>query len=98
MEPLTTSFTNEVFSPYLGLLKSNYRFHRPTFGHALRCWEEKLTERELVHGPFLEKSQIYSPGEPIEKLALHAKTVETIKARLGERGLYQHQSTATRLI
>jgi ATP-dependent helicase YprA (DUF1998 family) len=97
MEPLTTRFTNEVFTPYLGLLKSNYRFHR-VFGHARQCWEDKLTAQELVHGPFLEKSQTYAPGELIEKLALHAKTVETIKARLGGRGLYQHQTTALRLI
>ncbi len=97
METLTTRFTNEVFAPYLGLLKSNYRFHR-TFGHARQCWEDKLTARELVHGPFLEKSQTYAPGELIEKLALHAKTVETIKARLGGRGLYQHQTTAIGLI
>lgn len=97
METLTTRFTNEVFAPYLGLLKSNYRFHQ-TFGHAHQCWEDKLTARELVHGPFLEKSQTYARGEPVEKLALHPKTVETIKARLGGRGLYQHQTTAIGLI
>jgi len=97
MEPLTTRFTNEVFIPYLGLLKSNYRFHR-TFEHARQCWEAKLTEQELVHGPFLEKSQTYAPGEPIEKLPLHTKTVQTIRARLGGRGLYQHQTTAISLI
>jgi ATP-dependent helicase YprA (DUF1998 family) len=96
MEPLTTRFTNEVFTPYLGLLKSNYRFHR-AFGHARESWEEKLTERELVHGPFLEKSQTYAPGEPIEELALHANTVETINADLGGRGLYEHQTIAIRL-
>jgi hypothetical protein len=96
MEPLTTRFTNEVFTPYLGLLKSNYRFHR-VFGHARQSWEDKLTERELVHGPFLEKSQTYAPGEPIEQLALHAATTETIKTRLGGRGLYEHQTTAIRL-
>ncbi len=97
MEPLTTRFTNEVFAPYLGLLKSNYRFHR-AFGHARQSWEDKLTARELVHGPFLEKSQTYAPGDAIEKLALHAKTAESIKARLGGRGLYQHQTIAIRLV
>lgn len=97
MEPLTTRFTNEVFTPYLGLLKSNYRFHR-VFGHARQSWEDKLTARELVHGPFLEKSQSYAPGEPIEKLALHARTVQTVAAHLVGRGLYEHQTTAIRLI
>jgi hypothetical protein len=97
MEPLTTRFTKEVFSPYLGLLKSNYRFHR-AFEHARQCWEAKLTEQELVHGPFLEKAQTYAPADPIETLPLHAKTAETVKTRLGGRGLYQHQATAIRLI
>ncbi len=97
MEPLTTRFQNEVFTPYLGLLKSNYRFHR-AFGHARLCWENKLTERELVHGPFLEKSQTYALGEPLEKLSLQPKTTSTINARLCGRGLYEHQSTAIRLI
>ena len=78
METLTTRFTNEVFTPYLGLLKSNYRFHR-AFGHARQCWEGRLTEQELVNGPFLEKSKTYALGEPVEKLALHKKTVETVK-------------------
>ena len=98
MEPLTTRFKNEVFTPYLGLLKSNYRFHRPTFDHARQCWEQKLTEQELVHGPFLEKSQTYAQGDPIEQLPLHEKTIETIKARLGGRRLYQHQTTAMQLV
>ena len=97
MEPLTTRFTNEVFTPYLGLLKSNYRFHR-VFGHARQSWEGKLTARELVHGPFLEKSQTYAPGEPIEKIALHERTVKTVIAHLAGRGLYEHQTTAIRLI
>lgn len=97
MEPLTTRFTNEVFTPYLGLLKSNYRFHR-AFGYARQCWEGRLTEQELVNGPFLEKSQTYALGEPVEKLALQEKTVETIKTRLGGRSLYRHQTTAIRHI
>lgn len=98
MEPLTSRFTKEVFKPYLGLLKSNYRFHRK-FEHVRRSWEDKLIEQELVRGPFLEKSQSYKKGEPLEDLGLHPHTVETIQSRLGEKGsLYQHQTEALRLV
>ena len=98
MEPLTVRFTNEVFDPYLGLLKSNYRFHRK-FEHARRSWEDKLTEKELVSGPYLEKSQSYQKGEPLENLRLHHQTVETIQSRLGKEGrLYQHQTEALGLV
>ena len=98
MEPLTSRFTNEVFKPYLGLLKSNYRFHRK-FDHARQSWEDKLTEKELVRGPFLEKSQSYKKGKPMENLRLHPQTVETIQSRLGKEGsLYQHQTEALGLV
>ena len=97
MEPLTNRFTKEVFEPYLGLLKSNYRFHRK-FEHARRSWEDKLTEQELVRGPFLEKSQSYEKGKPLENLGLHHQTVKTIQSRLDKGSLYQHQSDALRLV
>ena len=98
MEPLTSRFTKEVFNPYLELLKSNYRFHRE-FEHARRSWEGKLTEKELVRGPFLEKSQSYKKGEPMENLELRHQTVETIQSRLGKEGrLYHHQTEALRLV
>lgn len=98
MEPLTNRFTKEVFDPYLELLKSNYRFHRK-FEHARRSWEEKLTKQELVRGPFLEKSQSYKKGEPMENLELRHQTVETIQSRLGKEGsLYHHQTEALRLV
>lgn len=92
MEPLTSRFTKEVFDPYVGLLKSNYRFHRK-FDHARQSWEYKLTEKELVRGPFLEKSQSYKKGEPLENLGLHRQTAETIRHRL-----YKHQTEALRLV
>ena len=97
MEPLTNRFTKEVFEPYLGLLKSNYRFHRK-FEHARRSWEDKLTEQELVRGPFLEKSQSYEKGKPLENWGLHHQTVKTIQSRLDKGSLYQHQSDALRLV
>ena len=98
MEPLTIRFTNEVFKPYLGLLKSNYRFHRK-FEHARRSWEDKLTEKGLVRGPFLEKSQSYKKGEPLENLGLHHQTSATIQSRLGKEGkLYQHQTESLGLV
>src|SRR3989337_2245866 len=97
MESLTKRFYNEVFTPYLNLLKAEYRFH-PIFKHAKQIWEEKLTAEELVNGPYLEKSQIYAPGEPLNTLPLHEKTIETINNRLNRRELWKHQTDALRLL
>ncbi len=91
MESLTTRFNNEVFLPYLELLKAEYRFH-PTFAHARQIWEEKLTNKELVNGPYLEKSQIYAAGESLENLGLQKKTIETIRKKLNGRELWKHQT------
>ncbi len=82
MDSLTVRFRNDVFLPYLELLKAGYRFHRPTFDHAKQMWEDKLTEQELINGPYLEKSQIYEAGEPLETLGLNDKTIVTIRKRL----------------
>jgi hypothetical protein len=97
MDSLTTRFRKEVFTPYLDLLKTEYRFH-PTFNNARKMWEEKLTFDELVHGPYLEKAQVYQEGEPLDKLPLHEKTRKTVRKRLGDRSLWRHQSDAIRLI
>ncbi len=97
MDSLTSRFQKEVFSPYLELLRTGYRFH-PVFDHAKRAWEEKLTAEELVNGPYLEKSQIYQEGESLDKLTLHEKTKATIRKRLGGRGLWKHQTDALRLL
>jgi hypothetical protein len=97
MDSLTSRFNKEVFEPYRELLKTEYRFH-PTFAHAKQMWEEKLTFKELVNGPYLEKSQIYAAGADIKSLPLHEKTIETIHKRLIGRGLYKHQTDALRLL
>ena len=97
MDSLTARFNQEVFSPYLDLLKTQYRFH-PQFVHARQMWEERLTMEELVRGPYLEKAQIYSPGESLDKLSLHEKTRAAIQARLGGRSLYRHQTDALKLL
>ena len=97
MDSLTARFQKEVFFPYLDLLKAEYRFH-PIFAHAKQIWEEKLTAKELVNGPYLEKSQIYAPGEPLNALPLHEKTIETIYNRLNGRELWKHQTDALRLL
>lgn len=97
MESLNTRFENEVFAPYRELLKAEYRFH-PHFAHVKQVWEEKLTMEELVNGPYLEKSQMYKPGDPLEQLPLHEKTKATINKKLSGRGLYKHQTDALRLI
>lgn len=97
MDSLTARFQKEVFLPYLDLLKAEYRFH-PVFAHAKQIWEEKLTDKELVNGPYLEKSQIYKQGEPLNILPLHDKTIKTIYNRLNDRELWQHQTDALRLL
>lgn len=97
MESLTTRFQKEVFLPYLELLKAQYRIH-PTFDHAKQIWEAKLTAQELVNGPYLEQAQNYQPGTSLESLSLHPGTIETIHQRLGERGLWKHQTDALDLI
>ncbi len=97
MESLTTRFQREVFYPYLELLKAQYRFH-PVFAHAKKIWEEKLTAQELVNGPYLEKSQIYQDGKPLDRLELHEYTAATIQQRLGGRPLWKHQTDALELL
>src|SRR5215510_2711008 len=97
MDSLTTRFQNEVFRPYLDLLKAEYRFH-PTFDHARHMWEAKLTADELINGPYLEKSQIYQEGEPLSALPLQESTKATILKRLTGRSLWSHQTDALQLI
>lgn len=97
MESLNSRFEKEVFTPYRDLLQAEYRIHSQ-FAHARRIWEEKLTMEELVNGPYLEKSQMYAPGESLDQLPLHEKTKATISKRLGGRGLYKHQTDALSLI
>jgi len=97
MESLNTRFEKEVFNPYRDLLKAEYRIHSQ-FDHAKQIWEEKLTMEELVNGPYLEKSQMYAPGDSLDELQLHEKTKVTISKRLSGRGLYKHQTEALKVI
>ena len=97
MDSLTARFKTEVFDRYLELLKAQYRFH-PQFSHAKRMWEQRLTMEELVRGPYLEKAQLYEPGESLHDLSLHEKTTTTIQKRLGGRSLYRHQTDALQIL
>jgi len=97
MDSLTTRFDKQVFEPYLDLLKSGYRFHE-RFAHARQLWEQKLAADELVNGPYLEKSQIYAPGESLDALPLNQGTKATIRTRLGGRELWKHQTDALKMI
>lgn len=97
MDSLTARFQRDVFLPYVDFLKAKYRFHR-TFSHAKRVWEERLAAKELVNGPYLEKSQIYKDGLSLDELPLHESTKQTIRKRLGERSLWKHQTDALQLI
>ncbi|MBL8203987.1 MAG: DEAD/DEAH box helicase [Blastocatellia bacterium] len=97
MESLTTRFEKEVFNPYVEFLRSTYRIH-PDFAHVKKAWEEKLTMQELVNGPYLEKSQMYAPGDGLDTMFLHEKTRVTINHRLSGRSLYKHQTDALKLI
>src|SRR5712692_2004951 len=97
MESLAARFDNEVFRPYLELLQAEYRIH-PSFEHAQRIWNQSLTAQELVNGPYLERSQIYEPGDALDSLGLHPATVATLRSRLGGRPLYKHQADALKLL
>jgi hypothetical protein len=97
MKSLNSRFKDEVFWPYVELLKAEYRFH-PKFAHAKRIWEESLSMEELVNGPYLEKSQMYALDDPLNQLQLHEKTNSTILKRLSGRSLYKHQTDAINLI
>jgi hypothetical protein len=98
VDSLTTRFEKEVFTPYLDILKAEYRFHS-IYAHARSVWEDKLTSKELVNGPYLEKAQVYETGDPLESLSLHEQTIKTIRKRLGEkRSLYRHQTDALKLL
>jgi RAD3-like DEAD/DEAH box helicase/helicase-like protein/uncharacterized protein DUF1998 len=97
MDSLTARFHKEVFLPYVDLMKAKYRFHR-AFGHAKTVWEERLTAKELVNGPYLEKSQVYKEGVALDQLSLHEKTKATIRKRLGDRALWKHQTDALQLV
>ena len=97
MDSLTARFQKEVFYPYLEILKAQYRFH-PVFVEAKKAWEEKLTAQELVNGPYLEKSQIYQAGKPLDAVGLHEKTTATVHKRLWGRPLWKHQTDALELL
>jgi hypothetical protein len=97
VESITDRFRNDVFKPYVELLKSKYRFH-PRFQNAKTIWEKKLTYEELVNGPFLEKSEIYKEGISLNDLDLHIKTKDTIRKILGKRQLWEHQTEALKRI
>jgi hypothetical protein len=97
MDSLTARFHKDVFLPYVELMKAKYRFHR-AFGHAKTIWEERLTAKELVNGPYMEKSQVYKEGAALDDLSLHEKTKATIRKRLGERSLWKHQTDALQLV
>ena len=97
MESLTERFNKQVFAHYVELLKAQYRIH-PRFFHAKKMWEEKLTYKELVNGPYLEKSQSYAQGQPLDSLDLHEETVKTINEKLSYRDLWKHQTDAIKLI
>ena len=97
MDSLTARFHKDVFLPYLELMKAKYRFHR-AFEHAKKIWEERLSAKELVNGPYLEKSQVYKEGADLNELSLHEKTRATIRKRLGDRPLWKHQTEAIQLV
>lgn len=97
MKSLAARFHDEVFRPYVELLKAQHRFH-PRFAQAREIWEQKLCESELLNGPYLEKSVSYAAGRPLDSLPLDSRTFRTIREKLSGRRLYLHQSDAMGLI
>jgi superfamily II DNA/RNA helicase len=97
MDSLPTRFRNEVFGPYLDLLKAQFRIH-PTFSFVREVWDRELSMERLANGPFLERAQLYAPGDDLRTLGLHSDAVRAVEAKLGGRGLYKHQTDAIRLV
>src|SRR5262249_1588357 len=97
MESLPKRFRKDVFEPYLDLLRAEFRIH-PTFGFIREMWERDLSMGELVNGPFLERAQLYAPGEDVAGLDLHPDTLRAIQNKLEGRPLYKHQTDALRLV
>jgi ATP-dependent helicase YprA (DUF1998 family) len=97
MDSLNDRYQEDVFTPYLDLLKAQYRFH-PKFSYAKQMWEKNLTWKELVNGPYLEKSQTYATGESLEDLSLHESTINTIQNKLSGRPLWKHQAVSIKLL
>lgn len=97
MDSLAARFRDEVFSPYLDLLKAQFRVHQ-RFASIRSEWEQGLSMERLAHGPFLERAQIYASGVPVEALGLHPGAVKAIAVKLNGRGLYEHQTDAIRRV
>ena len=97
MDSLPARFSKEVFDPYLDLLRAEFRIHR-NFGFIREIWERDLSMERLANGPFLERAQLYMPGENPATLGLHDDALRAIEAKLQGRGLYKHQSDALRLV
>jgi hypothetical protein len=97
MDSLPTRFQKEVFAPYLELLKAQFRIHEK-FRFVSDVWERDLSMDVLARGPFLERAQLYAPGDDPLTLGLHPDAVAAVKAKLGNRDLHQHQTDALRLV
>ena len=70
MDSLPARFRKEVFDPYLDLLRAEFRIHR-NFDFIREIWERDLSMERLANGPFLERAQLYMPGENPATLGLH---------------------------
>ena len=97
MDSLPARFQKEVFAPYLELLKAQFRIH-PEFSYVREVWERELSMERLANGPFLERAQLYAPGDDPRTLGLHPDAVRAIEEKLQGRGLYKHQTDALRLV
>ena len=97
MDSLPARFQKEVFTPYLELLKAQFRIH-PAFSYVREAWERELSMERLANGPFLERAQLYAPGDDPRSFGLHSDAVRAVEAKLQGRGLYKHQTDALRLV
>jgi len=97
MDSLPARFRKEVFGPYLQLLKAQFRIH-PTFSFVREVWERELSMENLANGPFLERAQLYKPGDDLRSLGLHPDVVRAIEKKLGGLGLWAHQTEAIRRV
>ena len=97
MDSLAARFEKDVFGTYTDLLKAQFRIH-PTFSFVREVWDRELSMERLANGPFLERAQLYAPGEDVRKLGLHPDALRAIETKLQGRSLYRHQTDALRQV
>lgn len=95
----TLELAREIQERYHGYLKTSFYFRDPVFR---RSFEEELEQGQLVNGPFLEATPVYSrrmtSSELLRELLGDVPDAGFLKSLDPERRLYVHQEQAIRLL